>query len=234
MSSLNTFGNEMFPQFQGDSLLTFSTDGRVGYGGLDIYSVVISNGVIGSTLKHYLSPINSSMDDFNFTWNDSLNATIVSNRFGGNGDDDIWNIAREKEIVDAVIVIPPDGFEEWYDVWNMKQIYFDFDSFEAEANADFIAGCKRYAEKYGVDVTLVGHTDSRGVPAYNYNLGLDRSKWMQKQLVNAKVFNKILTESVGETELVNGCYSDSNCSEADHRLNRFVQIKLTVAEAAQK
>lgn len=64
-NQINTPRREMYPQFAGDSLLYFSSDGHAGYGGLDIFKAqllpsgrwVISNlGV----------PINSAQDDFGF------------------------------------------------------------------------------------------------------------------------------------------------------------------------
>lgn len=230
LKSLNTFGNEMFPLFQGDSVLTFSTDGRVGYGGLDIFSVSVNEGDVSDEVYHYHAPVNSTMDDFNLSWTDSLNGELVSNRLGSVGDDDLWAVNIEPVEIPEPVVEVDDGFREWYDKWNLKPIYFDFDSFEAEANKEFIDGCIKYMEKYGLEVKLVGHTDCRGSERYNYKLGLNRSNWLKDQLVAAKVLNSITTESVGEKQLVNGCTSNSKCTEEEHRLNRFVEIQLTANE----
>lgn len=228
LNEINTPGNEMFPHFTSDNGLRFSTDGRPGYGGLDIYSTTYSNKSFSEEIEHYKSPINSSMDDYNLFWQDSLNGLLVSNRVGGLGDDDVWKI--EVEPIEIPPVVIDDGFDEWYEKWNMKQIYFDFDSFEAEANKEFIDGCKKYREKYGVDVKLVGHTDSQGSDNYNIELGMNRAKWLKDQLTAAQVLNVIEIDSVGEKELVNECRNGVKCSDEEHRMNRFVQIHLAIKE----
>jgi outer membrane protein OmpA-like peptidoglycan-associated protein len=221
LNAANTRGNEMFPLFQNDSILQFSTDGRIGYGGLDIFTLNLKSTDAESGLKHFHFPVNSPMDDYNLIWTDSLNAYFVSNRKNGKGDDDIWKLTTEPEKKPEIV---DDGFKKWYDQWNLKLIYFDFDSFESDVNQEFIQGCKKYFEKYKVEVKLVGHTDARGVPEYNMYLGMNRCKWLEKQLKDANVQNKIILESVGETQLVNKCDSKTKCSEEEHMKNRFVQI----------
>lgn len=228
VNEINTPGNEMFPHFTGDNGLRFSTDGRPGYGGLDIFSTTYNNNSFSEEIEHYKSPINSSMDDYSLFWEDSLNGLLVSNRNGGLGDDDVWKIAVEPIEIPPVVI--DDGFDEWYEKWNMKQIYFDFDSFEAEANKEFIDGCKKYREKYGVDVKLVGHTDAQGSDDYNMELGMNRAKWLKDQLTAAEVLNVIEIDSVGEKELVNECSNGVKCSDEEHRMNRFVQIHLAIKE----
>jgi len=221
LSEVNTRGNEMFPLFENDSILQFSSDGRIGYGGLDIFTFNLKSTESESGITHFHKPINSSMDDYNLIWKDSLNAYFVSNRKNGKGDDDVWTLNIEPEKIPEVV---DDGFKKWVDEWNLKLIYFDFDSFESEVNQEFILGCKKYFEKYKVEVRLVGHTDSRGVPEYNMYLGMNRCKWLEKQLKYANIQNNITLESVGETQLVNKCDSKTKCSDDEHLKNRFVQI----------
>jgi tetratricopeptide (TPR) repeat protein len=221
LNIVNTRGNEMFPLFENDSILQFSTDGRIGYGGLDIFTVNLKNTEEDSNIKHLHFPINSSMDDHNLIWKDSLNGYFVSNRISGKGDDDIWKLTTKPEEIPDVV---DDGFKKWYDEWNLKLIYFDFDSFESEVNQEFIKGCKKYFEKYNVAIKLIGHTDARGTPDYNMFLGLNRCKWLEKQLKDANVLNTMILQSVGETQLVNKCDSKTKCSDTEHSQNRYVQI----------
>ncbi len=229
LEKLNTIGNEMYPVFQGDSLFQFSTDGRPGYGGLDLYSVNMNDLQEGQNIKHYKSPVNSFMDDFNYHWfNDSI-AKLVSNRVNGKGDDDVWLIDLIMPIVPPVVVVD-DGFDDWFEKWNLRQIYFDFDSFESLVNQEFIDGYKKYHDKYELELELVGHTDSRGSSKYNLELGSNRAGWMRMQLIRAGIANIISIRSVGDTELVNECAPGVKCSDEEHRLNRFVEIKLTIGE----
>lgn len=225
LSSVNTNGNEMYPLFENDSILQFTTDGRIGYGGLDIYTANLYSSDIESSIKHFHFPINSSMDDYNLIWKDSLNALFVSNRRNGRGDDDIWSLTIEPEKIPDIV---DDGFKKWYNDWNLRPIYFDFDSFESDVNQEFIAGCKKYFDKYKMDIKLVGHTDSRGTPEYNMYLGLNRCKWLEKQLKDAGVQNNIFLQSVGESQLVNKCDSTTKCSDEEHLQNRFVQIFIKI------
>ena len=86
LEQVNTNLNEMYPLFQGDSVLSFATDGRPGYGNLDIHTYNLSN----HNITHLKAPVNSSKDDFNFVYESADSALFVSNRFGGKGDDDIY------------------------------------------------------------------------------------------------------------------------------------------------
>jgi len=92
----NTEGREMFPYVHEDGTLFFSTDGRAGLGGLDLYFTV-------PAMDAYFEPqslgypINSNYDDFGFALNEDLKTGYLSsNRAGGKGKDDIY-FFRSKE-----------------------------------------------------------------------------------------------------------------------------------------
>jgi outer membrane protein OmpA-like peptidoglycan-associated protein len=94
--AINTEGREMFPYVHEDGTLFFSTDGRAGLGGLDLYFTV-------PALDEYFEPqslgypINSYADDFGFALNNDLKTGYFSsNRAGGKGKDDIY-FFRSKE-----------------------------------------------------------------------------------------------------------------------------------------
>ncbi len=88
-SQVNTFGKEMFPYVSRKGNLYFSSDGRGGQGGLDIYVVPLNNRTVAPL--NLGSPINSAKDDFSFIINnDKKNGYFSSNREGGKGDDDIY------------------------------------------------------------------------------------------------------------------------------------------------
>lgn len=89
LEELNTIGDEVFPSFTPDGNFYFSSNGRAGLGGQDIYSVNL--GLLGgdNKIEHLSYPINSSYDDFGITYNlsDSETAYFSSDR---NGSDDIF------------------------------------------------------------------------------------------------------------------------------------------------
>lgn len=97
MSSLNTAEREMFPYFSKDDILYFSSDGRDGEGGLDVYGVKekeLGSGTYYDPIP-VGSPINGSKDDFSFIINqEAKTGYFSSNREGGKGDDDIYSFKQ--------------------------------------------------------------------------------------------------------------------------------------------
>lgn len=97
---VNTPGNEMFPYASEDGTLYFSSDGQIGFGGLDIFSTRQVNKKWTSVTNMQM-PLNSPKDDFGLVFTVSnKKGYISSNREGGKGDDDIYEfrskISEEK------------------------------------------------------------------------------------------------------------------------------------------
>ncbi len=97
--SINTVGNELFPTIGLQNEFYFSSDGHIGFGGLDIYQATGEKSN-WTDLKHFKTPINTSYDDFAFhVVNDDeerLEGYFASNRPGGKGSDDIYRMQHEK------------------------------------------------------------------------------------------------------------------------------------------
>ncbi len=92
--AINTEGNEVFPVFNGNQRLYFSSDGHIGLGGLDIYEASYYR----DKWDHVINPgypLNSNKDDFSLSW-DSTNTLgyFSSNRSGIPGMDEIYRIKR--------------------------------------------------------------------------------------------------------------------------------------------
>ncbi|MBS1763588.1 MAG: OmpA family protein [Bacteroidetes bacterium] len=94
---INSPGNEMFPFLLNDSVLYFSSDGKIGIGGLDIYrSEFKDNSWTEPENMGY--PINSSKDDFGFICkSDELEGFFSSNRI--NERDQIFSFTRNAPIL---------------------------------------------------------------------------------------------------------------------------------------
>ena len=87
-TNINTEGSEQFPFIADDNTLYFSSNGRNGLGGLDVYAY---NNTKNSQPVNIGKPVNSQKDDFGFTFNQAQGvAFLSSNRDGGLGDDDIY------------------------------------------------------------------------------------------------------------------------------------------------
>jgi tetratricopeptide (TPR) repeat protein len=103
---VNTAGNEVFPmqqQMMDGDMLYFSTDGRPGYGGLDIFECKIVKDSF-ETPREIKSPINSSYDDFGMYMSSGKGfGYFSSNR---EGTDDIYyfsSLTEEVTIEDVTI-----------------------------------------------------------------------------------------------------------------------------------
>ncbi len=96
---INTTGREMFPFIAPDGTLYFSSDSRVGLGGLDIYRAY-PEGNTFSGVQNLGATANSSADDFGYVCDETLkNGFLVSNRTGGQGEDDIYKFIKNSEAV---------------------------------------------------------------------------------------------------------------------------------------
>ena len=101
--SINTEGNEVFPFHMDDKTLFFASDGRIGFGGLDIYMVNDYLDTNKVEVKNMGIPFNSPKDDFSFFMSGDLKfGFISSNRDGGVGDDDIYCFKTDLDIAEGV------------------------------------------------------------------------------------------------------------------------------------
>ena len=99
---INTEGRESFPFVTKNNILIFASNGHPGMGGLDLYSIDLSN---PDAEVISLGPtINSAFDDFGLVLNKDCNkGFFTSNRPGGFGNDDIYSL-DSKEVDTKVIL----------------------------------------------------------------------------------------------------------------------------------
>jgi len=89
--SINTSGEEVFPYIREDGNLYFSSNARVGMGGLDIYRAILNDDGFW-IVEDMKSPINSSADDFGIVFQGKKELGLLSSsREGGKGGDDIYS-----------------------------------------------------------------------------------------------------------------------------------------------
>ncbi len=82
---VNTEGNENFPYITEDNRLFFASDGRKGFGALDVFMIDLGKQTDAINVGQ---PINSAKDDFAFTFNVAKNIGFFSSNKAG--DDNIY------------------------------------------------------------------------------------------------------------------------------------------------
>ncbi len=90
---INTSGRESFPYISEQNNLYFSTDGRSGLGGYDVFVTQLGENGKPEKITHLEAPANSAQDDFGFIINEDKRLGYVSsNRDGDQGsiDDEIY------------------------------------------------------------------------------------------------------------------------------------------------
>jgi outer membrane protein OmpA-like peptidoglycan-associated protein len=98
-NKINTPKKEQFPFVSKDNKLYFSSNGHTGYGSLDVFVSEIENNSFSKPLNIGL-PVNSGFDDFSFTIDsESKEGYFSSNKPGGKGNDDIYELKEIKPLL---------------------------------------------------------------------------------------------------------------------------------------
>lgn len=231
VNGVNTIGEEEYFMFSGDKVY-FSSTGRVGYGGLDVYEGTFnasSNDI--ASVKHLVAPINTASDEFYYFGNADT-SYITSNRFGSNAEDDVWElinedqiaqkqaaIAREKEVADSLARAAMLS-------WEPPKIYYDFNTDNPNSDYSFLERLATILkENPTVNVEIVGYTDIRGSEEYNDYLSLIRAKFVKKQLIDKGIPEERI-QLRGEGKSLAEENSTVKSPETVHQENRFVLITL--------
>jgi outer membrane protein OmpA-like peptidoglycan-associated protein/tetratricopeptide (TPR) repeat protein len=97
--NINTSKREQFPFVSKDNKLYFSSNGREGYGGLDVFVSDIE-GKDFTKASNVGLPVNSGYDDFAYYIDsDSKEGYFSSDRPGGKGKDDIYSLKETKDLI---------------------------------------------------------------------------------------------------------------------------------------
>jgi outer membrane protein OmpA-like peptidoglycan-associated protein/tetratricopeptide (TPR) repeat protein len=106
---------------------------------------------------------------------------------------------------------------------DLQPIYFDFDMHNIRPDAEvelakILQAMKQYPQ---LNIHIESHTDSRGDDNYNMQLSERRAKSTLEWLVEKGIDRKRLTsKGYGESQLINNCSNDVQCSQKEHQLNR--------------
>lgn len=92
-NTVNTEGDEIQPFIHSNGALYYASNGLGGFGGFDVFGATTSNNTKWK-VENVGSPINSSSDDYGLVLTDDFNmGYFASNRKGGKGNYDIYQIA---------------------------------------------------------------------------------------------------------------------------------------------
>jgi outer membrane protein OmpA-like peptidoglycan-associated protein len=134
------------------------------------------------------------------------------------------NIALEKEKCQVAVG------DDLGKCFGIKMIYFDFDKsnirVEAALDLEKILDVMKQYPTMKLDIR--SHTDSRGTLQYNDDLSGRRAEsttnWLMKNGVDP---SRLTGKGYGETQLVNKCSDDVECTEEEHQLNRRSEFIIT-------
>lgn len=103
-NKINTSGNELFPYLHDDGTFLFSSNGRDGLGGLDVFWIKDIE-KDSSEAKNIGAPVNSSYDDFGIIFDNATSyGYYCSNRASKSSDDDIYSFKRSLKLEGLVVV----------------------------------------------------------------------------------------------------------------------------------
>lgn len=104
-NKINTESDEMFPFIEENSQkLYFSSNGRFGLGGLDVFVADLTGSTVGN-VQNAGFPLNTAADDYAVIVNStSTKGYVSSNRAGGLGGDDIYAFDIAETVKDELIV----------------------------------------------------------------------------------------------------------------------------------
>ncbi|WKL49844.1 OmpA family protein [Flavobacterium pectinovorum] len=97
--TINTEGKETFPFVTDEKEIYFSSDGRPGLGGLDVYVGEIEDDGTISEIQNIGADVNSPKDDFAYIIDPvSRKGYFSSNKIGGQGSDDIYKFLETRKL----------------------------------------------------------------------------------------------------------------------------------------
>lgn len=201
---INTEGDEISPTLY-DDLLIFASNGHVGFGGYDLYSIFYENGsLVYGSLNHFDYPINSVTNDFSMLRIDKDRGYIISDRLLKTKDDVYYfeknklyeknNLIYGMTVSDAISngainLVNSEGENSTPRHENiptykntssqsMLSVYFDFDKSDVNnvAQNTLEEWIKNTDFSQIKSLVIDGYTDELGAEGYNYRLSERRAQ----------------------------------------------------------
>lgn len=228
---INTPEREQFPFISDDNVLYFASNGRLGFGNLDIFRSEIQEDGSLEEAENLGGTINSHYDDFAYSVKDDR-GFFTSTRDGREGliaftrEENIHESEAPEEIVERNVRT---GAQQLRDI---DDIYFDLDEAvilpEAEVALDKVVSIMK--EYPRLEIEIGSHADVRGTEEYNMKLSEERAQATMEYLVSQGIERERITaKGYGETMPLNDCTDegeDDECDDEEHGLNRRSEFKV--------
>jgi len=151
LEALNTVDDEMFPFLHHDGSLYFSSNGRIGMGGLDIFRA--NEQEDGSwKIENMRYPINSAADDFGIVFETDMERGYFSSTRKGRGNDEIYMFALPPMKFNVIGEVRDDKTDELLVEATVKSIGSDGITVETTTGED---GSFRFMLKPNTDYVFV-------------------------------------------------------------------------------
>ncbi len=148
---INTVDDEMFPFVHADGTLYFSSDGRIGLGGFDIFKAS-QDDQDNWTVENMKYPINSGADDFGIVFEKEMERGFFSSSRKGRGNDDIYSFVLPPLKFNMIGEVRDDQTDELLVNAKVKSIGSDGITVETNTNDD---GSFRFMLKPSTDYVFV-------------------------------------------------------------------------------
>ncbi len=224
-SPINTAGNEFCPFVDQFERLYFVSDYHYGYGGTDIFSAE-KRPYGWANLQNLGTGVNSAYDEMYFIINTAHKVGyFASNRPNGKGNEDIYKAQQLRGFAIAEKKILNLG--EQYVFRNIQfgdQNELTFTRDEQEQMLALLTGLN---DNPDIIIQLFAYTDARGASNSNQTNSVKRAAALANFLINNGINNsRIVHNGYGEAYPINNCRDGVNCNDAEHALNRRIEISL--------
>ncbi|AXT19422.1 flagellar motor protein MotB [Flavobacteriaceae bacterium AU392] len=195
-------------------------------------TIVVSNTTNSNTVFNLTSDANG---DFTFEIDclkeNTYKITVEKERFIGNEDTFTVN-PKSGSTLPVNLKLTPILGADLFKLLNLDQIYFDYndDAIRPDAEIELTKIIEFLRENPSVKIDVRSHTDSRGSEKFNLRLSKRRNASTIEYIINKGEISsdRITGNGYGETQLLNKCADDIECSDEEHDINRrseFIVIK---------
>ena len=228
--AINSEHREQFPFISKDGVLYFSSNGKTGFGNLDIFRSELKNGTFEEA-QNLGGTVNSGSDDFAFVikpGEDKGHFTSVNN-----GTENLYSFVREEnkrpEPVVAVELTEENEVTGAQQLRDVSNIYFDFDRSEILPQAEVVLDrvVKIMKDYPRLELEIGSHSDARGSDQYNMDLSERRAAATLEYIVSKGIDrSRLSSKGYGESMPLNECTKPDMCTEEQYAKNRRSEFKV--------